>query len=102
MAAERVDLARARRLRAPILRWYGKAKRDLPWRRSVDPYAIWVSEVMLQQTTVAAVVPYWQRFLDRFPDAASLARLARTTCWRCGAASGTTGAREPCAMERSR
>lgn len=62
-----------RRLRAPLMRWYRAAKRDLPWRRTTDPYAIWVSEVMLQQTTVAAVVPYWERFLERFPDAASLA-----------------------------
>jgi len=73
MAADADDLGAARRLRAPILRWYRRAKRDLPWRRTTDPYAIWVSEVMLQQTTVAAVIPYWQRFLDRFPDAASLA-----------------------------
>jgi A/G-specific adenine glycosylase len=63
----------ARRLRAPLLRWYRRAKRDLPWRRTTDPYAIWVSEVMLQQTTVAAVIPYWERFLKRFPDTAKLA-----------------------------
>jgi len=69
-----LDAAAARRLRAPLLRWYRRAKRDLPWRRTRDPYAIWVSEVMLQQTTVAAVVPYWERFLDRFPDTAALAR----------------------------
>lgn len=73
MAAEPIDPAAARRLRAPILRWYKRAKRDLPWRRTNDPYAIWVSEVMLQQTTVTAVIPYWKRFLDRFPDTASLA-----------------------------
>ena len=66
-------LAAARRLRAPILRWYRRAKRDLPWRRTTDPYAIWVSEAMLQQTTVAVVIPYWERFLERFPDAAALA-----------------------------
>jgi A/G-specific adenine glycosylase len=65
-----------RRLRAPLLRWYRKHKRDLPWRDTHDPFAIWVSEVMLQQTTVAAVLPYWRRFLDRFPDVPSLA-LAR-------------------------
>lgn len=73
MAADAIDLSAALRLRAPIVRWYRRAKRDLPWRRTTDPYAIWVSEVMLQQTTVAAVIPYWERFLDRFPDAASLA-----------------------------
>jgi len=63
-----------RALRAPLLRWYRKHKRDLPWRRTTDPYAIWVSEAMLQQTTVAAVIPYWQRFLARFPNVAALAR----------------------------
>src|SRR6185295_11314038 len=62
-----------RALRAPLLRWYRKHRRDLPWRRTADPYAIWVSEAMLQQTTVAAVIPYWERFLERFPDPASLA-----------------------------
>lgn len=66
--------ADARALRAPLLRWYRKHKRDLPWRRTTDPYAIWVSEAMLQQTTVAAVIPYWQRFLARFPNVAALAR----------------------------
>ena len=73
MAADAYEPAAARRLRAPILRWYRRAKRDLPWRRTTDPYAIWVSEAMLQQTTVAAVIPYWERFLERFPDAATLA-----------------------------
>src|SRR5882672_4290591 len=73
MAADPYEPAAARRLRAPILRWYRRAKRDLPWRRTTDPYAIWVSEAMLQQTTVAAVIPYWERFLERFPDAAALA-----------------------------
>jgi A/G-specific adenine glycosylase len=62
-----------RKLRAPLLRWYARHKRDLPWRRTRDPYAIWVSEVMLQQTQVATVLPYYRRFLDRFPDVASLA-----------------------------
>ncbi len=73
MAARAIDPQTVRRLRAPLLRWYRAAKRDLPWRRTKDPYAIWVSEVMLQQTTVAAVIPYWVRFLERFPDTASLA-----------------------------
>src|SRR5262245_56574691 len=66
--------AEPKALRAPLLRWYRKHKRDLPWRRTQDPYAIWVSEAMLQQTTVAAVIPYWHRFLARFPNVAALAR----------------------------
>src|SRR5688572_22505042 len=56
-----------------LLAWYRTARRDLPWRRTGDPYAIWVSEIMLQQTTVAAVVPYYERFLSRFPTVAALA-----------------------------
>ena len=73
MGAEAPGDPAVRRLRAPLLRWYRKAARDLPWRRTSDPYAIWVSEIMLQQTTVAAVIPYWERFLARFPDVAALA-----------------------------
>lgn len=59
--------------RNALLGWYERHKRDLPWRRTRDPYHIWVSEIMLQQTRVAAVVPYYERFLARFPDARSLA-----------------------------
>jgi len=60
-------------LRRRILTWYRKHKRDLPWRRSSDPYRIWISEIMLQQTRVAAVIPYYERFLARFPDVPALA-----------------------------
>jgi A/G-specific adenine glycosylase len=56
-----------------LLGWFKKSARDLPWRRTRDLYAIWISEVMLQQTQVATVIPYWNRFLARFPDPASLA-----------------------------
>jgi A/G-specific adenine glycosylase len=56
-----------------LLPWYAKVGRDLPWRNSRDPYRIWLSEIMLQQTGVAAVIPYYQRFLVRFPEIASLA-----------------------------
>ena len=57
-----------------LLAWYDRAARRLPWRGTADPYRIWVSEVMLQQTTVAAVGPRYARFLARFPDVAALAR----------------------------
>ena len=60
--------------RAALLRWYRKHRRDLPWRRTRDPYAIWVSEIMLQQTRVETVIPFYLRFLDRFPTPAALAR----------------------------
>jgi A/G-specific adenine glycosylase len=62
------------RLRPAILRWYSRHRRDLPWRRTRDPYAIWVSEIMLQQTRVETVIPFYTRFLDRFPTVDSLAR----------------------------
>jgi len=65
--------AGARRLRAALLRWYRAHRRDLPWRRTRDPYAIWISEAMLQQTRVETVIPYWERFLARFPTVQALA-----------------------------
>ncbi len=58
----------------PLLNWFAKNKRDLPWRNTRDPYEIWISEVMLQQTQVATVIPYYQRFLETFPDVTTLAR----------------------------
>ena len=60
-------------IRRNLLQWYRKHKRDLPWRRSEDPYRIWVSEIMLQQTRVAAVIPYYERFLALYPDIPALA-----------------------------
>jgi A/G-specific adenine glycosylase len=60
-------------LREALLGWYREHRRDLPWRRSRDPYGVWVSEVMLQQTRVDTVVPYHQRFLARFPTVEALA-----------------------------
>src|SRR5947209_17840849 len=60
-------------LRRRLLCWYRKHGRDLPWRRTRDPYPILVSELMLQQTQVATVVPYYKKWLDRFPTFADLA-----------------------------
>ncbi len=59
--------------RRTVLRWYETHKRDLPWRRTADPYRIWVSEIMLQQTRVAAVLPHYKDFLERFPTVEALA-----------------------------
>jgi A/G-specific adenine glycosylase len=56
-----------------LLHWYHRHKRDLPWRRTKDPYKIWISEIMLQQTQVATVIDYYHRFLKRFPTIQSLA-----------------------------
>ncbi len=63
-----------REVRTQLLRWFDRSKRDLPWRKSTDPYGIWVSEVMLQQTQVERVVRYWTKFLERFPTVKSLAQ----------------------------
>jgi A/G-specific adenine glycosylase len=60
-------------LAAGLLAWMRLARRDLPWRRNRTPYAVWISEVMLQQTQVATVIPYFERWLDRFPDIPALA-----------------------------
>ena len=60
-------------LHAELLAWYDRSRRDLPWRRTRDPYRIWVAEVMLQQTTVKAVLPYYAAFLERFPTLLALA-----------------------------
>lgn len=59
--------------RQKLLHWYEKNKRDLPWRRTSDPYAVWISETMLQQTQVATVIAYFGRWLDRFPTVTALA-----------------------------
>ena len=59
-----------------LLAWYARGHRDLPWRNTRDPYAIWVSEIMLQQTRAQAVIPYYQRFLERFPNVTALAAAA--------------------------
>jgi A/G-specific adenine glycosylase len=61
------------RFRKRLLAWFAESRRDLPWRRTKDPYRIWLSEVMLQQTRVAAVIPYYERFLAHFPDVQALA-----------------------------
>lgn len=66
-------MKKSARIAARLLSWYDREKRDLPWRRTQSPWAIWVSEVMLQQTRVETVVPYWESFLQSFPDPASLA-----------------------------
>src|SRR5512136_1524520 len=57
-----------------LLAWYKKNKRDLPWRKTRDPFRIWVSQIMLQQTRVETVIPYYERFLKRFPNVTALAR----------------------------
>src|SRR5882724_1943015 len=59
--------------RHALLSWYDQNRRDLPWRKSRDPYRIWLSEIMLQQTRVGAVLEHYRLFLERFPDVTTLA-----------------------------
>jgi A/G-specific adenine glycosylase len=68
------DRKRYTRVRQVLLTWYSINARDLPWRRTGDPYAIWLSEIMLQQTRVPTAIPYYERFLKRFPTVDRLAR----------------------------
>jgi A/G-specific adenine glycosylase len=68
------DIPAAGRVVEPLVRWYARARRDLPWRGSRDPYCVWVSEIMLQQTQVERVRDYFTRFTARFPTVEALAR----------------------------
>ncbi len=68
-----LDSTRTKRLAHNIAAWFEKSPRDLPWRKTYDPYGVWIAEIMLQQTQVDTVVPYYQRFLARFPSLRSLA-----------------------------
>jgi A/G-specific adenine glycosylase len=75
MALASIEISPQQRqaLRTHLLSWFRRQRRDLPWRRTRDPYAIWLSEVMLQQTQVDRVIDYYQRFLERFPTVQKLA-----------------------------
>ena len=68
-----LDRGRIARLRRRALQWYERERRDLPWRRDRDPYRVWISEILLQQTRVEAAIPYFERFLERFPGVTDLA-----------------------------
>ena len=68
-----LDAAWKRSFRRRLLSWYAKHKRDLPWRKSKNPYRVWISEIMLQQTQVETVKPYFQRFVKEFPNVKKLA-----------------------------
>jgi A/G-specific adenine glycosylase len=76
------------RFRKKLLAWFRESQRDLPWRRTKDPYRIWLSEIMLQQTRVAAAIPYYERFLERFPDVKALAEAPEEEVLRLWAGLG--------------
>jgi len=69
-----MDPSAKKRFQRLLLRWFDTNKRDLPWRKDTDPYRVWLSEIMLQQTRVNAVLDHYQRFLGRFPTVSHLAR----------------------------
>ena len=68
------DPAWRRNVRRRLVNWFARHARDMPWRHTRDPYCIWISEIMLQQTQVATVIPYYERFLAELPDVSALAR----------------------------
>ena len=74
----RLDPKQVRQFQQRLIRWYGRHGRDLPWRRTRDPYRILVSEIMLQQTQVERVLGYYERFLRRYPTIEDAGRVIRT------------------------
>lgn len=86
--APRVPAPKAAALRRDLLRWYAHEARDLPWRRTRDPYAVWVSEVMLQQTRVDVATPYYLRWMERFPTVQALAQAETEDVLRAWAGLG--------------
>ena len=64
------------KMTALLLDWFGKNARDLPWRRTQDPYAVWISEIMLQQTQVKTVIPYWNRWMQELPSIEAAAKVS--------------------------
>ena len=80
----------------PLLKWYDKNKRILPWRDKDNAYYTWVSEIMLQQTRVEAVKPYFQRFIRELPDVAALRRRRKRRSSSCGKALAITAVYATC------
>ena len=76
------------RFRKKLLAWFAQSQRDLPWRHTKDPYRIWLSEIMLQQTRVAAVIPYYNKFVERFPTVRALAEAPEEEVLRLWAGLG--------------
>src|SRR5579863_918307 len=85
---EIVPAAELPTFQAQLLGWFADAKRDLDWRKTRDPYRVWISEIMLQQTRVATVLPYYRRFVKRFPTVDALARARSESVLRAWAGLG--------------
>jgi A/G-specific adenine glycosylase len=73
MCSVHLNSAELQSFRAALLEWFYKYRRELPWRKNRDPYRVWISEIMLQQTRVSAVIPYYEKFLAHFPDVRAVA-----------------------------
>ena len=87
-------------LRRRLLAWFNRHAHNLPWHRTRDPYHVWVSEIMLQQTVVAAVVPYFERFVARFPRSKTWPMLPKRMSCVCGRGSVTIAAPGNCTARR--
>ncbi len=86
-----------------LLEWAARSGRhDLPWQLERTPYRVWVSEIMLQQTQVATVIPYFERFMARFPESARWPRRRSMRCCTCGRDWATTPARATCTAPHGR
>jgi A/G-specific adenine glycosylase len=83
MDAQLPDGTWKQKFRRRLLAWFRRHARELPWRRTFDPYAIWISEIMLQQTQVATVIDYYHRFLEKFPNIQTLAAADEQEVLRC-------------------
>jgi A/G-specific adenine glycosylase len=86
-----LESAELQQSRSLLLEWFRQHQRDLPWRKNRDPYRIWISEIMLQQTRVAAVIPYYERFLGQFPDITALAEAPQEEVLRLWSGLGYYG-----------
>ncbi len=91
---------RLHNLRRALLGWYDESQRDLPWRKTRDPYRVWVSEIMLQQTRVAAVLPRYEKFLQRFPTVHELASARLSSVLAEWSGLDTTGGPVICTRRR--
>ena len=72
------------KFREDLITWFEREQRILPWRENQDPYRVWVSEVMLQQTRVETVIPYFRRFVEQFPTVSALAEADEEKCSKPG------------------
>jgi len=100
--SEIAKTAERRCFRRSLLRWFDLHKRNLPWRQDRDPYRVWLSEIMLQQTRVNAVTDYYEQFLRRFPTIETLASAPESAVLAAWSGSGIIGAPACCTRRRNK